>query len=343
MKKEIYRSVLKKAWEITKKCKYLWFFAFFAALLGNGGEYQIILKLFEQIGARQYFPVTSGVTHPAGSFFGNLYQTLSYSPKIFFLALISGTLILIFIGLVVWLIIISQILLIRGIGRHISGKKNDILGSIKFGKEKFIPILSINVISKFLILIFLGLIELPLASFLFTDIYRTKIIDKIFYILIFLAFISLSIIVSFVARYACAYVVLKNKELGESIKLGWELFVKNWVVSLEIALILFLINSAIGLLMMFIIMRIVLPLLLIMAISSSMFGLYWVAGGIAILMSLLSLAALGVIGIMIAMFQWASWIVLFEELTAREKILSKIDRSIKIFSFWIREQLGRIG
>jgi hypothetical protein len=41
----LYRSILKRAWEISWKFKYLWFFGLFAALLGNGGEFEIILMM----------------------------------------------------------------------------------------------------------------------------------------------------------------------------------------------------------------------------------------------------------------------------------------------------------
>jgi hypothetical protein len=40
----LYRSIFRQAWAITWQYKYLWFFGFFAALLGNGGEYEILSK-----------------------------------------------------------------------------------------------------------------------------------------------------------------------------------------------------------------------------------------------------------------------------------------------------------
>jgi len=43
----LYRHILKNAWNIIMKFKYLWILGFFTAFLGNGGEYQI---LFKQIG-----------------------------------------------------------------------------------------------------------------------------------------------------------------------------------------------------------------------------------------------------------------------------------------------------
>ena len=47
-------------------------------------------------------------------------------------------------------------------------------------------------------------------------------------------------------KYAIAYVVIKGSGFVEAVKLGWQLFVKNWLVSLEMAFILFFINFAVG-------------------------------------------------------------------------------------------------
>ena len=44
----LYRQILKKAWQITKKFAYLWPLGIGVAFLGNGGEYQVLIN---QIGA----------------------------------------------------------------------------------------------------------------------------------------------------------------------------------------------------------------------------------------------------------------------------------------------------
>ena len=39
-----YRNILKQAWKITWRNKYLWWLGIFAALLGNGGEFEILFN-----------------------------------------------------------------------------------------------------------------------------------------------------------------------------------------------------------------------------------------------------------------------------------------------------------
>ena len=40
----LYRDILKKSWQITKKYFYLWPLGLFVSFLGNGGEYQILIN-----------------------------------------------------------------------------------------------------------------------------------------------------------------------------------------------------------------------------------------------------------------------------------------------------------
>src|SRR3990167_11185977 len=39
-----YRNILKQSWRLTWRNKYLWIFGIFAALLGNGGELEILFN-----------------------------------------------------------------------------------------------------------------------------------------------------------------------------------------------------------------------------------------------------------------------------------------------------------
>jgi len=43
-------------------------------------------------------------------------------------------------------------------------------------------------------------------------------------------------------KYAIAYVVINKRQVSQAINQGWQLFKENWLVSLEMALILFFIN-----------------------------------------------------------------------------------------------------
>ena len=43
--KQLYRPILKKAWQITRKFKSLWFLGLFAAIFSGGGEFEILSRI----------------------------------------------------------------------------------------------------------------------------------------------------------------------------------------------------------------------------------------------------------------------------------------------------------
>ena len=45
----LYREILKKAWQITKKFRLLWVFGIFAAFLGNASEYETLYNQIDKI------------------------------------------------------------------------------------------------------------------------------------------------------------------------------------------------------------------------------------------------------------------------------------------------------
>jgi hypothetical protein len=46
----IYRPILKTAWKVLWRAKYLWFFGFFAVLFGNTGELNLAIQSCIEIG-----------------------------------------------------------------------------------------------------------------------------------------------------------------------------------------------------------------------------------------------------------------------------------------------------
>lgn len=329
--KNIYRDVLKQAWDITKKNKILWFFGLFAALLGNGGEYQILIKVADQVGGGANNLVKSALSFS----FGDVYRFLTYNPLEFALVLTAVFAILFLTGFLIWLVIVSQGALIKGASAASGKKKFDFREGIGAGMEKFAPLLGINVLSKVLIFSVLFGFGVPL---LFSMLRINGIAGVLLYLLFFIILIPLAIIISFIAKFAAAFVVLKDKDFFSSIKNAFRLFCDNWVVSLEMALILFLLNAAVGLLFVFLIALIYMPLAT-MAFMYFVSG-FWIGSWFTIiLMAVLSFVLVGFAGAILACFQWASWVVLFKRLTSRETVLSKIERAVVGFPQWVKEHI----
>jgi hypothetical protein len=89
-----YRPILKKAWHIAWRFKYLWFFGLFAALLGTGGMYNVNLSVDEAsnqgnwlMGLKSFLSgeSTTGLT------WGKLVENINISIVVLFLLPLKGS------------------------------------------------------------------------------------------------------------------------------------------------------------------------------------------------------------------------------------------------------------
>ncbi|MBU1036498.1 hypothetical protein KKF32_00500 [Patescibacteria group bacterium] len=314
----LYRQILKKAWYITKKYFYLWPLGFFVSFLGNSGEYQILTNQIKKI---QNQPETVS----------NLKAALSSSMLNFDISLGEGFLfgllivvILAVLALLVWLIISSVGGLIQGSANASQEKRDNFSTLLSVGSKKFGPILGLYIIAKVIIYGVLALILTPLI--LVTFVKGNYVLNVLIVILTFLIFIPLTIIISFVTRYASAYVILRGQKMWQSFKNGWRLFTANWLVSLEMALILLIINSLIALVILIIAFLLFSPFFFIGIISAfqnpnSFWSIITIPLFISVIITIIA-------GSGLATFQFSSWTLLFLRLSDGKKSYSKLVRLI---------------
>ncbi|MBU0636816.1 MAG: hypothetical protein ABH818_01110 [Patescibacteria group bacterium] len=307
-----YRNVLKQSWQITWRNKYLWIFGIFAALLGNGGEYEILSRSLSgddhAIWPSFYRVIQTGVF--GKQTFNNVIQWMN--EDILSFLMMSGVVlaILVISCFLIWLIMVSQIAIVNNAGNIIKRKKNNFQDGVNSGTKNFWSILGLNVISKIIICLLLILISLPIIFFVNKiSIAMTGLLFSI----LFIIFVPIAISLSFIIKYAIAYVVVKNSSLINAFKQAWQLFMNNWIISLETALILFFINFVAGLAIALVILAMAIPFLslgIIVYLLTSEVG-FWV---IAVLAFISALLLIGVGGAMLAVFQISSWTGLFVEL-----------------------------
>src|SRR3989339_171008 len=112
-----YTNILKQSWDITWKNKYLWFFGLFAALLGNGGDLDIIVRGFDH--DNKFFMFGWQQFSQTGIFNKNIFANIALlsvkEPLTLFLSL--GTLLIFtfMVGFLIWMIISSQIAIVSNI------------------------------------------------------------------------------------------------------------------------------------------------------------------------------------------------------------------------------------
>ena len=312
----LYRQLLKKAWYITRKFKYLWPLGIFVAFLGNGSEYQVLFKQTANVNLQ---PDTVAVWKenlnailPALNFSGGRVFSASIS-------LVFGLAVLI---LLLWLIISSLGGLIKGAAAADKEERYKFSMLIKEGHKKFWPILGLNIIAKVIVYGILILILTPLMLATFAQ--GNQSANLLVILLTFLIFIPLTVIVSLATKYASAGVVLNNEKMWPAFKNGWRMFSANWLISLEMALVIFIINLLVGL--AFVLLSVILfaPFFffgVVYTISSpSLFSVL-----IYISITLLLIASVFV-GSGLAVFQTSSWTLLYLKLASGAKVYSKIVR-----------------
>lgn len=303
----LYRDIISKALLFSWRHKYLWFFAFFAALAGNGGEYEVAFSGSDSINGQSYVLgilrafYQNGTMHQIIINVKNFFGTYPL-PSIFLLLLI-----VLLALLLIWIVIVAQAALVWALAQVQDKGPVSFQEAFGRGTRLFSPIFLLNVVTKAIILGIIFIIAVPLGfAYIRTGL---SLYNSLYILIVFIALVPVSVILSFIVKYASVYIVVRNQPWRLALKNGWSLFIKNWLVSLEVAFILFAINLVTSLVLVFFL---------------AMLGLISNPAG-----AILFFAILTIFGAFIATFQYGTWVQLFFALEAgktRSRLLRWADR-----------------
>jgi len=307
-----YREIIKKSWQITWNNKILWFFGFFAmSLLGNNRAYKLILDNFDALGRQDLTNYYNYRAYGQALLSGKgIMGVFSGWSGIGFMSFISSIIIFALIAFVViavvWLSIISQIAIIKGIQKASLGKKLYFKELIGEAKEYFWPVLGLNLLAQVAIFALFFIFIYPAVTYAPFFSNATTIL----FLLFFLLFVPLSLTLAFLIIYASSCIILKNQSLKKSLGSAWKLFYKNWLPSLEMTILLFLLDiaAAIGLAITVLLLAIPFGLLAII--------FYFILGNLGLaIIAVVSIIFLLVLVILftsaLTTFQYSAWTVLF--------------------------------
>jgi len=306
--KVFYREILKKAWDLTKRLKYLWFFGIFAALTANGEEYDLIVRNFDTVAKLDH-----QIQKLRDLLNQGVFSTVSQNLNSFFTNNIFSSILIVFAGIIIvlagiYLITISQIAIIKAASLFKKDKKMPFIDGFFLGTRKFWPVFFINLLAKIIIYGLLLIVGIPLAiAYVNSGNFTLLTTISLF---AFLVLVPLNVFISFLVRYASIHTVLKGAGVFASIKESWHLFRKNWLITLENALLLYIINFLIT----FVIVSI-----------ATFTQLPFTAAGYIVFMALLIF-----VGAIIATFRFGVWTYLYLAISKGEGI-SKIIRIFKSF------------
>jgi hypothetical protein len=315
----IHRPILSAAWRLAVSRKKLWIFGFFALLVFVGGEYQIINQsLNGGLGANIYERLLTNASI-SPELWPALLKALSVDWQT---SLAVILLILLVCGLlfaILWLSVKSQIALIRWTKKDRLGEGEDEISlweAFTAKDGRFWRVLATSVFVEITIFAASVFLSIPLVFLYFKD----SLWAVAAYTLFFLILIPVTLSFSLVAKYAMAEIVLEKKGFTAGVIKAWSLFKNNWLVSLEMALILFFINFTVSLITIFILAFVALPIMLTLILFGFTAPL--------IIVVLVSFLLLALVASFLMTFQTAAWTNLYLEIK-NHNVVAKIERILK--------------
>jgi len=312
----IYRDILKKAWQVLWKHPWLWLLGIVASLAGNGGEYNALINAADRV-ANETSALGALKNTLAVGQLGTLWESfLTGMAKAPFTVILSIAVTIAIILVVVWLILVAQASLITASKQILQEGKSHPIDAMGSGAKHFGSLFTLHIITKFFVYILLLIAFLPfLLSFLASPTSANWSFDALT-IVSFFIYIPLTLMIAFILRYAMVYVVLEGESWWNGLIKAINLFLRHWLVSLEMAGILFAINLVLG-----IVAYMLIPDTITWDIAMVYDG-FTVTG---LLRLLPTIAILLAAGSWFATFQYAAWTTLFVKFQTDE-VLPKLVR-----------------
>lgn len=326
MPEPLYRPILKRAFNITLNNRYLWVLGFLAAFLGSSGQYEILFNQLDNISQGQLGLGDNFFTALGANLQGGLAKVIAvFANEVSASAYLAIAIIIIIILFLVWLTITAQGALLKSINSAASGNLPELGASFKNAHKSFWPLLSIIASTRILALIIFALVVLPITLIL----YQINPTSGIFAVVIFVLGAPLFIIFAMIAKFAILYKLIDKYPWRQSLAQAMGLFANHWLVSMEIALILFVINIVAGVGLIILTLFLAIPFIILGVLFSQLAFVL----GVQIL-TVLGIIAFILIGILfgsaLSTFHNAVWALLFLKIKEK-KHLSKI---IRVVSGW---------
>lgn len=298
-----YRDILKRAWRLTYRNPILWFFGVFAALSGNGEQYDSFFENVSIVGQLQNNLDVLRTAQEEGKIneFWNSF-TASFGDNVWYMLLLLLVIIIV-TALFFWLVIVSQAALIRSAQNEVQGKPIGFLDAFGAAIQRFWPLFRLNLLVLVFIYGPLILLGIPaVIIYLDSGSLAWSVALSLF---AFLLLIPIGIVLAFITKFAAIFVVVRGESAMQSLKSAWRLFTANWLIAVETGFILFLIDTGYA----------------FVAVSiMTMLGFPLTQAGLVVYTIVMVL-----LGSVYAVFRYSTWTMLWSELI-NEKGMAKLNR-----------------
>jgi len=296
-----FQQILAQTWRLIWRNKVLWFFGLFVALITQ--ELEIVFRN-QVVFSEQTLSIDSWrqlFTDGFGGILNSIWTALTETTA----STIVGFIIVIMIlALFVWLMVASVGALTDSMAQLDAGKKITFNGAMASGHKyfwkNFVILLLAKLVDYGVLILMAVLVSLMLLNSI--GLWLGAVLAVVSFVV--------SLVVSFVARYAAGYVVIDHQKTFPAIISGWKLFIKNWVDSIEMAILIFLINIVANLAILLVIALIVLPFFILILVMNS--GDYTAMSNFFFGAALASVLAVMIItGSVLSCFQFSAWVTTF--------------------------------
>ncbi len=233
----LYRQSLRFSWRLVWEHKLLWVFGLFAAFLGHMGMTEIVGKVLSVSESYSSF----GPVDLLLSIF-SLPSLVSFSfqewTAYIWLLLLLG---IVFFGIFA-IAVISQGVLIHVVAQHpVVSKKQGIVNidhAWHAGVSHFWKLLLLHILKRGTILVLTVLVGIATAN----AVVSSSLVDTSIFLGILLLSLAIGFVLSSLVIYAAGYVVIEEYPIKKAIIEAWYLFKEHWFVSLEVGLLMTLLN-----------------------------------------------------------------------------------------------------
>lgn len=319
-----YWDVLRDAWHIAWHHKHLWFFGFFATMLGFGGGADLFLRVYD---ANSSFVPAALAGNLRSAFLGmtTVRAIIAASPfPALTLVLMIAALIVIG-GLFVWLTTVSVTALVAATRKIHAGGDVHLIDGIRIGHRKFWTVFTVNFAAKIVLGIAIAITSLSL----FVLARDLSLVSGVFYLATFLVFTLIALVAAIAAIFATNYAIIRNSPFPRALREGIALVGRHWLICVETVLVLLLASIAIAAIVALVVLMLFVPIMLLF-IFAAYFRDANAVDGLSILSAVILVSFAFVLSAFLTTFQTAAWTLLWTRLNDNKGValLSRVKRKI---------------
>lgn len=305
---KLYKDILSAAWKQTIHQPALWIFGVFAAFIfGNAGELDRYLRFMNNIVSEgSVINPTFWQNHRWAQFIANATDKVTTGDM--------GTTVLL-VGLVAASICVL-IMICVSVGALIKAATMErvrFADAFMAGAKHWAALLVLFVSGYSFVI----LATVIVGALVFKLDVPVETAQQTFVLVASVVFVPLVVIVSFIIRFTAQGIVLQNLHLGQALRQALMLLKRSWLVTLEMAIVNFIVVFVINLFLVVVVGLLFAPQFagaLGLATSTSLDRFY----SVVVVSSLVYAVLVVLVGAILSTWQWIAWTLLFQRLRTEQ-------------------------